>query len=354
MATIRLAVGAVALIGTAWAVVARAETSARVEAVAGFDTNATRAEGERSGGGPLSRIVVDLGDSVRPAPGWRLSGRYHGGARRFLSDAPIPCRDGTADPAGEDALFQRLEGGLTGRLVGRATVGAALDVRDRTTRAPCHPRDFTHLRATAPLGWSAGDWSLGLVGVAERFHYKADARFDAVSAGGLIRGAWSPGPWTVSASGEWLDRRYRGLETDGPSDRVVRLVAGLRYGGPALLSARYGYSLNDSTRETGGYGLHALNLSATAPLPAGLLLSARVSLVRILYDRAQVIGGGRFVDAQLLQDEGRSAATMRLERPLTARWSAVAHGGWWGSPFDTGPTYGRWLALAGISYGAGL
>lgn len=338
-------------LGAALAGGARAESTARVEAVAGYDSNLTRAEGERRGGGPLSRVVLDLGDSVRPAGGWLLSGRYHGGARRQLGQAAIPCRDGAMDPTGEDALFHHLEGGLAGRLAGRLTLGARLDVRDRTTRAACHPRDFTHARISAPLGWSSGDWSARLAGVGERFHYKPDARFDAVSAGGQLTGQWSPGRWALSVSGEWLDRRYRGRADDAPADQVVRVSGGVRYGGEALLSARYGFSVNDSTRETGGYALHVVDLTGTVPLPARLLLSGRVSLVRILYDRPQLIGGSAVVDEQLLQDEGRSAVTLRLERPLTARWSVVAHGGWWGSPFETGPTYGRWLALGGIGYG---
>lgn len=324
----------------------RADPTVRVEAVAGFDTNVTRAEGQAPATGPLSRVVVDLEDSGRPARDWRISARYQGGVRRFLGAAAIPCRGGTADPTGEDALFQRIDGGLEGRLVGRLTMGARLDVRDRTTRDPCHPRDFTHLRGTLPFGWSTGDYALRLAGVAERFHYKPDARYDATSGGARLHLGWSPGRWSLSTWGEWLQRSYRGAEADAPADRVLRIGGGVSYAGPALVALAYSYSANDSTREGGGYGRHGLTLTGTAPLPGALVLSGRISLVRILHDEALTLP-----DDQTLQDEGRSAVALRLERPLTGRWSVVAHGGWWGSPFATGPAYDRWLALGGLSFG---
>ncbi|MCA9541006.1 MAG: hypothetical protein KC620_19030, partial [Myxococcales bacterium] len=55
-------------------------------------------------------------------------------------------------------------------------------------------------------------------------------------------------------------------------------------------------------------------------------------------------------DDRLLDDEGRSALTLRVERPLGERWSVVVHGGVWASPFASGPDFSRQLALAGFSY----
>lgn len=325
---------------------ATARPVVRLEAVGGYDTNATRTEGSAAGGA-LSRLVLDLSHSGHPAPGWRLAGRYHGGVRHFLGGDPLPCRGGTAHPSNEDALFQRLDGGIDGRLTRRLTLGAHLDLRDRTTRDPCHPRDFTHARVTVPLGWITRDWGLRLSGVGERFHYKPDPRYDATSGGARLGAEWTPARWAVSAWGEWLDRRYRGADAATPNDRVLRVGAGARYTGPALLAAHYSYSLNDSTREGGGYARHAVTLTGTAALPARLVLSGRISLVRILHDQPLDLP-----DAQILQDEGRSAVALRLERPLTDHWSAVLHGGWWGSPLDTGPEYDRWLALIGLGYGS--
>ncbi len=335
----------VILLGLMLAATARAGPDVRVEAVAGYDTNTTRSEGE-GGGGALTRLVLDLADGVRPARGWWLSGRYHGGVRSFVGQGAIPCGEGTADSAGEDALFQRFDGALAGRPLKWLSLGLRLDARDRLTRAPCHPRDFSHLRATIPLGLSADDLSLQLAAVGERFHYKPDARFDATSGGARLSAGWSPGRWALSAFGEWLDRRYRGAQSETPNDRILRLGGGLRWSGPALLAAQYAYSVNDSTREGGGYARHALTLTGTAPLPGALLVSGRISLVRIRHDEQLFLP-----DEQTLQDEGRSAVALRLERPLFGRWSAVMHGGWWGSPFGTGPDYERWLALGGISYG---
>lgn len=338
----------VASLAMAWTP-ALADPTVRVEAVGGYDTNATRSEGAARGGA-LSRVVLDLSDAGRPAKDWRLHAAWHGGARRFWGGDALPCRDRTVDPRGEDALFQRLEGALLGRLVGRLTLGAQLDLRDRTTRDPCHPRDYTHLRGTVPLALAYDDFSVELAGVVERFHYKPDPRYDATSAGARLRLGYAPGRWHASAFGEWLDRRYR-PDTDGatPGDRVLRLGLGLRYAGPGLWAAQYAYSVNDSTRDDGigGYGRHALTVTGTASLPLGLLLSGRISLVRILHDRALLLP-----DDQTLQDEGRSAVALRLERPIDDHWSAVAHGGWWGSPFETGPDYDRWLGLLGISFGA--
>lgn len=337
------ALGALALAAPRPAV---AGPDVRVEAVAGYDTNATRAEGT-AGGSAVNRLVIDLSDGARPAAGWWLSGRYHGGVRSFMSRAAIPCRGGEIDPSGENALFQRFDGGLSGRPLDWLTVGARIDVRDRLTADPCHPRDFTHLRGTAPVGWVHDDLSLQLAAVGERFHYKPDDRFDATSVGARLTAGWSPRRWNLSAFGERLDRTYRDVgEARAPADRILRIGGGVRWSGPALLAAHYAYSVNDSTREGGGYGRHALTLSGTAPLPGAFLLSGRVSLVRILHDEALLLP-----DAQTLQDEGRSAVLLRLERPLYGRLSAVVHGGWWGSPFDTGPSYDRWLALGGVSFG---
>ena len=57
----------------------------------------------------------------------------------------------------------------------------------------------------------------------------------------------------------------------------------------------------------------------------------------------------------LLDDEIHALFTRRAaggrERPVSDDWSVVAHGGWWGSPFATGPDYTRWLGLLGVSYG---
>lgn len=324
-------VSTLALVGAA-----HAEPALRLEATAGYDSNATRSEGDLTTGASAARLVADLAAADRLGRDWRVDGAWHGGGVHFFDAAR----------QSEDAVFQRLDAALRGRLTRELTLGATVDLRDRTTRDPRHPRDFTLIRGAAPLGYRLGGVGLELAPVGERFHYKPSARYDATSVGGRARVSWSPGAWQLSTHGELLWRDYRGGDEGRASDQLRRIGAGVRYTGTWLWSAAYGFSDNDSTRLEGGYDRHAVTLTATAPLPGALLLSGRVSLVRILHAEAQLLP-----DGQTLEDEGRSAITLRLERPVTERWSLVAHGGWWGSPFATGPEYERWLGLLGVSYG---
>lgn len=322
-------------LATLGATTANADPGLRLEVAGGYDSNTTRSETEAIGGA-AARLVVDLQDTARPARDWRLDGSWHGGVLRFF------------DPAqhGEDALLQRFDASLRGVLVDRLTLGATLDLRDRSTREPQHPRDFVIVRGLLPIAYAIDAWSVELSPVGERFHYKPDRRYDATSVGGRLRVAWSVPQWQVSAHGEWLGREYRGEGADDRSDLLRRFGVGLRYAGAWLGAVGYGFDANDTTRLEGGYDRHALTLSATVPLPGALLLSGRVSVVRILHAEAQILP-----DDRVLEDEGRSAAALRLERPMSDDWSVVAHGGWWGSPFATGPDYTRWLGLLGVSYG---
>ncbi|MCB9551628.1 MAG: hypothetical protein H6705_07050 [Myxococcales bacterium] len=318
------------------AATAQAEPGLRLEAAGGYDSNSTRSEGEAETGGAAARLVVDLSESARPASGWRVDGAWQGGVVRFFE----PARQG------EDALYQRVDAALRGVLVDRLTVGAVAELRDRSTRAPRHPRDFTLIRATAPVGYDVAGWSFELAPVGEWFHYKPDGSYDATSVGGRARVAWTRARWQASVYGEWLGRDYRGDDEGRASDALRRAGAGLRYAGTWLGTVGYGWSDNDTTRLEGGYARHAINVSATVPLPGAVLVSGRVSVVRILHAEAQALP-----DDQVLDDEGRSAVALRVERPVGDEWSLVAHGGWWGSPFETGPDYTRWLGLLGVSYG---
>lgn len=319
-----------------------ASPTVRVEATGGFDSNAARSETTTDGAG-LARLVAELGVRQRLSRDWRLSVVYHGGARRFFDAAQ----------RGEDGLFQRADAHLLGRLIDGLALGVDVGVRDRTTRDPVHPRDFTHLRLAAPLSGALGPVRLTAGPLVDRFLYKPDTRYDADGVGGRLGASLPLDAWRLAVYGEWLSRSYRGGvdpgagESDPDREDALTAVGGsVRYTGAWLGALSYGFSRNASTRAEGGYDRHALTLSATVPLPARLVASARLHLIRIIHEELLLLPG-----EQVLEDEGRSAVNLRLERPLAERWSLVAHGGYWTSPFATGPAYARWQGLLGVAYG---
>jgi len=119
----------------------------------------------------------------------------------------------------------------------------------------------------------------------------------------------------------------------------------MRYLGGWVGEVTGGVVSNDSPSPGGGYRRQELTLSATVGLGWGVMGSTKLSVIRILHDETL-----RLPDDLLLDDEGRTALTVRLEKTLASGWALVFHGGYWTSPFDTGPEYERIQGILGISH----
>ena len=303
----------------------------------GVDSNVRRAEGETSVADGFVRLVAAVGAKARPSRQLRLFAHYHAGARHFSAYTQ------------EDALVQRANGGVV-YTTGAASVGLSGYVRDRVTRDPAHPRDFAHVTLRSPVRIRWGDLSLSVSPAVGRFHFKPDPRFSAAELGGSAGLHWRGGRWRLGANGSWTRRAYDDASDGGAGagarlDHRLRAGARLRYLGPWVGEASAGLIANDSNHPSGGYVQHELALSVTAPIGHGVVGSTKLSVVRILHDETL-----RLPDDLLLDDEGRTAWTFRLERALASRWSLVIHGGYWTSPFGTGPEYQRLQMMLGVSH----
>ena len=348
--THRLAAAAALLV---WAAASPAGARLRVESAAGYDSNVERveevpgdaAEDARTDG--VLRVVLDAAEAAR-AGRWILQAQYHGGLRRFL------------DSTGEDAILQGLSVGAThvGEAISLGTFGRA---RARTTRDPARPRDHVHLEGGPLVAARLGDFTATTRARAERLLYPPDRRYAYNGIGGDLDLAWGTGPWAVSTRGGLAWHRF-----DGPREARVgfhgvplvaavpgthredrALSAGLSasWTGPVLITAGYSLYANASDSFGAPQTRHAARVSLDAALPGGILASVRLELQRVMYDDPQYVAADAFVE-----DEGRSSLLVRLERPLDDTWSVVAHGGAWASPFGSGPTYDRRMALLGVAW----
>jgi hypothetical protein len=298
----------------------------------------------------LVRVVLDAGHAARLGR-WSIRGDYHGGAKRFSNES------------GEDALFQHLGGSLDFRVSPWLALGAGARLRDRSTRDSIQPRDFLHVDVgpRATLALLRARLTIGVHG--RRLVYAPDGRssYTGLAATAALRRGF--GAWSIGLHGGLEDREFVGdrferggqdgariaIRTPVPGsprqDRVSRLGTSVEYYGPLMVRADLSVWRNDSNSFGLGLTRYVLRLDLSAPLPLGLLASARGSLQELRYDERQPISPT--VD---LADESRPSVTLRLERPITDHWSAVAHLGTWFSFVGAGPHYDRQLAVLGVAW----
>lgn len=322
----------------------------RLESAFGFDSNIAHLEevarqtdlqgkaGVDANAGPVGRLVLDVEDAVRLGAGWTLSAGYHGGAKYFFEQPD------------ENVLFQRADGVLRAVVAPWCALGLRGRLDDRTTRAALQPRDYTRVRGGPELSFAFAGTRVTLEGRGERLRYKPDAALSYDGLGASLSGAHRFERFVITGAVGFDARDF-----DGRSDRAdpasppredeaYSAAVGLQYVSSFVADAEYVFVLNRSNAEDGGLVRHAVNLSATADLPWSFILSGRVGIQRFIYENERPVIDG------FLEDEGRSSVTLRVERPLWADLSAVVHGGYWFSPFDSGPDYERYTVLGGVAW----
>lgn len=334
--------------GRSWA---EGTSSVRLEAGTDYDSNATR---EEAGGSAdvVWRGVADLRGALPFGRGGRVTGGWHGGGKLHFA------------ATGEDVLHQKadvsLQTGLNPAIALRLDAG----VRDRTTRAPVQSLDHTWLSAGPGLDARVGELRLGVRGLYDRTIFKDDRDLDADAYGGHALVGYGSGPWSTSLSGTFQRRDFDGsaqvvIGHDASSlpilayeasrrrrDRHLRGALEGQYGGDFLLSLEAAWERTDSNSVGGGLRRGVLRLQATTTLPAQLVLTAGATLQHISYDDAQHVS-----ETALIEDEGRQAASLRLERPLDDEWTVLAHGGLWFSPEASRGLYARTVAGLAVGYG---
>lgn len=334
--------------GHSWAV---GTSSVRLETGADYDSNATREEA----GGPADAVwrgVAELRGAVPFGRGGRVTGGWHGGGKLHV------------DATGEDVLHQKADASVQQGLGSAMALRLDAGVRDRTTRAPVQSLDHTRLSAGPGLDVRLGELRLGARGLYDRTIFKDDRDLDADAYGGHALIGYGTGPWSTSLSGTFLRRDFDGIAqvvighdpaglpilADDASrrrrDRHLRAALEGQYGGDFLLSGEAAWERTDSNSVGGGLRRGVLRLQATTTLPAQLVLTAGATLQHIAYDDAQHVS-----ETALIEDEGRQAVSLRLERPLDDTWSVLVHGGLWFSPEASRGQYARTVAGLAVGYG---
>lgn len=320
----------------------------RVESALGFDSNITRVEGEERRAGPLARAVLDVSQGLR-LDRLNLGITYQGGARKFL------------DAEREDGLFQRLVGQVLTQVAPKVVAGIAVQVQNRTTRDPVLPRDYTRLAGGPTVALAVGPVELSLAGQAGRLVFAPDPDFNANSLGGTAGAVWRRGAWQVDGRAGVAHRAFEGprlverdaigraptVEADPSAQRVDTVTSGglgVRYQGDVLVRLGYAGVRNASNSFRGGFTRHVYSGAVTTAVPLDFVLSGRLDLQYVTYDDRQFISVDSFIE-----EENRSSAALRLERPLVGAFSLVGHLGGWFSPFGGGPDYRRYMALLGVA-----
>ncbi|MEZ4471270.1 MAG: hypothetical protein R3F60_10810 [bacterium] len=321
----------------------------RLESAAGIDTNITRSEGTTATSGALLRLVLDAADELRTGA-LNLGLEYQAGARHF------PGRDE------EDGVFQVLGGRLAVRTAPWLVVGLLARLQDRTTRDPEVPRDHARVLAGPSVDVALGDVRVGLSAHASRLVYKPDADFSADGLGAGVAVDVPLGPWRVEGRLGWQSLRFDGdrlaavgatptgapflvrVEGELRTDTQQSATVGLRRTGDWLFGAEYTLAANTSNSFRAGFTRHLVRTYATVELPSAFLVSAQLDVQRVVYDDPQFITLETFIE-----DENRSSAKLRIERPVVGRWSGVLHLGAWFSPLGGGPDFSRQTALLGVA-----
>jgi hypothetical protein len=333
-------------------IVALAEgtSSVRVETGADWDTNATREEAGGAADG-LLRTVGELQGSTPWGSGARITAGWHGGGKLHMQRH------------GEDVLHQKADLSLAQALGGVLVLRWDAGARDRTSRAPVQSMDHTRLTTGPGVEARYAGFRVGLRGLYDRTVFKPDPDFDADALGAHGSLGWGRDAFSVQLTGLGTRRTFRGeplalvghdeglpiVEPIADRHRVDdfrRAGLDVQYGGDFLIGGELAWERNDSNSLGGSLTRQSARLQATVGLPFSLLLTCAATAQRLLHDDPQYIS-----DTELIEDEGRSSLSARLERPLSAHWSLLAHGGTWFSPTASEGRYLRTVAGLGLGYG---
>jgi hypothetical protein len=129
-------------------------------------------------------------------------------------------------------------------------------------------------------------------------------------------------------------------------DAAIEVV----YTGGVILGARYGLQLNDSNSFGQSLVRHRLELSVTADLVLGLVLTAKGVLQLDQYLDALLLGGdvGTFVS---VEDEARNGVILHLTRELDDAWLVEARYAFYANAFASqAVAYQRQTAYLGVVY----
>lgn len=135
-------------------------------------------------------------------------------------------------------------------------------------------------------------------------------------------------------------------------DRFQRAGVELTWVGRAVAAAGYQLTVVDSNSFGQSLVRHRVNVSATLPLPAGVIGTALATLQLDTYLDGQLIR--RDLQQLLfttLDDENRSSLQLRLARPVSEAWSVETRGAVWrdfGGSMDT--SFARALLYGGLVY----
>jgi hypothetical protein len=260
-----------------------------------------------------------------------------------------------------DALLTQASVLTRYRLGAYWTLGATLDVKDRTERRSI--LDYTRGAALLDASLTSGPFDASLSAGARIFIFKPNplATASGPSAQAVARLAitdtlsaqagyaltvrdFASGRFILDPSDDDSILRLRQLD-ERRRDLFHNLFATLAWQGPLVLELLYSYSLNSSNSYGQGLARHSLDLHATAPIPGGLFASANLGLQRTRYDNPVLIDANFQVD-----EENRNQVVFALQYPFLDGWDVEARYSLFLQEFGAGGDYDRQTFMLAIGY----
>lgn len=256
----------------------------------------------------LTLAVLASAEGRYIAESWLLSGRYDGGARKYLR---FPT---------EDALVQALA--LEGSLALSPEWVLGVQARGKDRRGPRRP--YSDLAADLFAEYTPQPrWLLRARASLHRFIYwpSAEATFGGPEAGLTARYRLDS-KHTLTLSGEYGARLFSVPIRPRPEqpplsgrrvDQALSASASWSWRGPLALAASYAFQLQGSNSYGETVLRHRLSASAGMRLPWQLFLLAQGSLGLFRYPDGVYLSG----DLLLLEDdEAQNSLSLRLARPV--------------------------------------
>lgn len=288
---------------------------AQLRAGVEYDDNALRASGSAVDSDVVARYFTAIDGSYELGGGAVVVAQVRHGGKRY-------ARFDRADTllTQVNVLYQR-------QLLESLSLGVSADLKDRTERVSYldYHTGGVGAQLGLKLGWLGIDGALG-------WRYFAFKPNNATGNSGPVASLTLRAPlgesWQLNASYSWNMRQFdiRQLvptEEPGRYEQTEQLredVFGvLRFGvywrGPLIVDAAYVLSGNSSNSAGQDLVRHSAQLTVTAPLPLGWLVSAHGELLRTSYDDPFLL------DANFLIDEdNRNTAVLAVSKPFAERW----------------------------------
>lgn len=325
-----------------------------------YDDNALRVGGDAAQADGLLRYFVAIDGSMRASDDGRVALLVQHGGKRFLEQALA------------NTLLTQVATRYTHRLADTWTLGASLDLKDRTSEVDLENPpdgvglfDYTSGGAGFDLGWRAGRFDASLGAGWRLFSFKPNeaASSNGPSAQATVR-VTPIDVLSVSLGYTVLSRRFSTAQIiedpdAEPQDGIVITIptdtmredifhvgrAALSWRGPVILNVGYNLLLNRSNSFGQDLLRQNLEVTLTAPLFWELLASGYVQLQRTSYDNPI------FVDANFQIDEdNRNAVVASLSRPLGDDWEVELRYSLYTQEFG-GPTeYSRQTLMLALGY----